>query len=136
MLVFGASGYVGSNLVPRLARECVRLRACARNRKVLEARAWPGVELAEADALAPETLSAALAGVDVAYYLVHSMAAGEDFGRLDLEAADNFAAASARAGVKRIVYLGGLVPSGADSIAVTAAHCTPFGSSPQSRVVR
>jgi uncharacterized protein YbjT (DUF2867 family) len=115
VLVFGASGYVGSNLVPRLARECVRLRACARNRKVLEARAWPGVELAEADALAPETLSAALAGVDVAYYLVHSMAAGEDFGRLDLEAADNFAAASARAGVKRIVYLGGLVPSGADS---------------------
>jgi uncharacterized protein YbjT (DUF2867 family) len=115
VIVFGASGYVGSNLVPRLARERVRVRACARNRTVLEARAWPGVELAEADALAPDTLAAALAGVDVAYYLVHSMASGEDFGRLDLEAADNFAAAAARAGVKRIVYLGGLVPSGADS---------------------
>jgi uncharacterized protein YbjT (DUF2867 family) len=101
--------------VPRLAREGLRVRACARSRKVLEARGWPGVEVAEADALAPETLPAVLAGVDVVYYLVHSMAAGRDFGRLDLQAADHFAAAAARAGTKRIVYLGGLVPPGADS---------------------
>jgi uncharacterized protein YbjT (DUF2867 family) len=101
--------------VPRLAREGLRVRACARSRKVLEARGWAGVELAEADALAPETLAATLEGIDVAYYLVHSMAAGKDFGRLDLEAADHFATAAARAGTKRIVYLGGLVPPGADS---------------------
>lgn len=113
--MFGASGYVGSSLVPRLAREPIRVRACARSRRVLEARGWPGVELAEADALVPATLATALSGIDVAYYLVHSMAAGKDFGRLDLAAADNFAAAAARAGVKRIVYLGGLVPPGADS---------------------
>lgn len=113
--MFGASGYVGSHLVPRLAREGLGVRACARSRRVLEARGWSGVELVEADALAPETLPAALAGVDVAYYLVHSMAAGRDFGRLDLQAADNFAAAAARAGVRRILYLGGLVPPGAES---------------------
>jgi uncharacterized protein YbjT (DUF2867 family) len=115
MLVFGASGYVGTHLVPRLQREGFAVRAASRNRKVLEARAWPGVELVEADALQAATLPVALAGVDVAYYLVHSMAAGRDFGRLDLQAADRFAAAAAQAGVRRIVYLGGLIPDDADS---------------------
>jgi len=118
-LVFGASGYIGTNLVPRLVREGWRVRAAARNPKVLQARrddpTWRAVDLVAGDALQPDTLAAALAGVDIAYYLVHSMAAGRDFGRLDLEAADNFARAAAAAGVKRIVYLGGLVPKGADS---------------------
>ncbi len=91
------------------------MRAAARNRRVLEAREWAGVEIAEADALRPETLGPALAGVEVAYYLVHSMAAGAEFGRLDREAAGHFARACAEAGVERIVYLGGLVPEGADS---------------------
>ena len=114
-LVFGASGYIGTNLVPRLLREGIPVRAAARNRRVLEARDWPRVEVVEADALAPATLDAALAGVDTAYYLVHSMSAGRGFGQLDLEAARNFAAAAARAGVRCIVYLGGLVPAGAES---------------------
>ncbi len=114
-LVFGASGYVGTNLVPRLARAGLRVRAAARNRKVLEARGWADVELVEADALKPETLDAALAGVEVAYYLVHSMAAGRDFGHFDLAAADHFASAAEKAGARRIVYLGGLVPPDADS---------------------
>ena len=82
---------------------------------MLEAREWLGADLVQADALAPETLPAALAGVDVAYYLVHSMAAGRNFGQIDLEAARNFAQAAASAGVRRIVYLGGLVPPDADS---------------------
>jgi len=120
-LVFGASGYVGTNLVPALlASGNGSVRAAARNRKVLEAQRWEGAELVEADALKPETLAAALAGIDVAYYLVHSMAAGKDFGRLDLEAAGHFANAAAAAGVKRIVYLGGLVPRGADSEHLTS----------------
>ncbi|MBX3716758.1 MAG: DUF2867 domain-containing protein [Burkholderiales bacterium] len=114
-LVFGASGYIGSHLVPALAARGWRVRACARHAGVLEAKPWPPVEIVAADALKPETLPAALAGIDVAYYLVHSMAAGRDFGRLDLEAADHFGRAAATAGVKRIVYLGGLVPEGARS---------------------
>ena len=65
-LVFGATGYVGTNLVTRLLREGRVVRAAGRNRKVLEARGWSGVEIVEADALQPETLAAALQGVDVA----------------------------------------------------------------------
>jgi len=111
VLVFGASGYIGTNLVARLAKLQRPVRASARNREVLEGRGWDGVDLVEADALKPETLGPALAGVDVAYYLVHSMAAGRHFAGLDMEAAANFSLAAEQAGLRRIVYLGGLVPA-------------------------
>ncbi len=114
-LVFGASGYIGANLTPRLVARGYRVRAAARNSKVLEARDWPEVERVQADALQPETLAAALKDIDVAYYLVHSMAAGRRFGQLDLQAADNFAHAAERMAVGRIVYLGGLTPPDAAS---------------------
>ncbi len=114
-LVFGASGYIGTHLVPLLAARGFSVRAAARRRAAIEARAWPDAELVEADALARDTLGPALDGIDVAYYLVHSMAAGRDFPRLDREAAENFRDAAARAGVKRIVYLGGLQPAGESS---------------------
>lgn len=109
-LVFGASGYIGGHLVPYLLRQGRRVRATSRHPEVLRARGWQGVEIMAADALDPRTLDEVLNGVDVAYYLVHSMAAGKDFPELDAEAAGNFADAAARAGVRRIVYLGGLVP--------------------------
>jgi len=109
-LVFGASGYIGSNLVPALVAAGHRVRASARNVEVLEARGWSGVELVGADALDPISLARALEGVEVAYYLVHSMAAGRNFAAIDRRAAENFARAAARAGVRRIVYLGGLIP--------------------------
>jgi uncharacterized protein YbjT (DUF2867 family) len=109
-LVFGASGYIGSNLVPALVAAGHRVRANARNVEVLEARGWQGVELVAADALDPASLGAALEGVEVAYYLVHSMAAGREFAALDRRAAENFARAAAMARVRRIVYLGGLIP--------------------------
>ena len=115
LLVFGASGYIGTNLVPHLRGRGYRVRASARNRKVIEGRQWPDVECVSADALRPETLPAALEGVDTAYYLVHSMAAGREFGRLDLEAAANFRDAAAAAGIRRIVYLGGLIPDDPES---------------------
>jgi uncharacterized protein YbjT (DUF2867 family) len=115
VLVFGASGYIGNNLVPFLAALGHTVRAAARRRDALEARGWHGVEVAHADALAPETLGAALNGIDVAYYLVHSMAAGPDFPRHDRVAARNFRDAAARVGVRRIVYLGGLQPGGRTS---------------------
>ena len=78
---------------------------------MLEARGWQGAELVSADALNPTSLKAALSGIDLAYYLVHSMAAGGDFARLDREAAANFRDAAAVAGMGRIIYLGGLQPS-------------------------
>jgi len=110
VLVFGASGYIGTNLVEWLIPMQHPVRASGRKQEVLEGRGWQGVELVEADALKPETLVPVLSGVDVAYYLVHSMAAGRDFARLDLQAADNFSQAAAQAGVRRIIYLGGLIP--------------------------
>jgi len=114
-LVFGASGYIGSNLVPFLVRQGHRVRAVSRNRAVLEGREWPDVECVGADVLQPQTLAPALQDVDVAFYLVHSMAAGANFGLLDLQAAANFRDAAASAGVRRIVYLGGLIPEQPES---------------------
>lgn len=114
-LVFGASGYIGGHLVPRLLAAGRTVRAVARDAASLDRDGWEAVERLSADALQPDTLDAVVAGVDTAYYLVHSMSAGKDFGRLDLECAANFAAAAERAGVRRIVYLGGLIPEGARS---------------------
>ena len=114
-LVFGASGYIGANLVPHLLNKGHRVRATARNVEVIQNRGWDGAELAEADALQPETLDAVLQDVDVAYYLVHSMAAGKRFPELDASAAQNFAEAAKRQDVQRIIYLGGLVPDAPQS---------------------
>jgi uncharacterized protein YbjT (DUF2867 family) len=115
VMVFGASGYVATWLIPRLLDESVRVRAVARNERVLRARKWDGVELGEADALDPDSLPRVFEGVDTAYYLVHSMSAGPGFGDLDLRAAGHFADAAEAANLRRIVYLGGLVPDSADS---------------------
>lgn len=101
--------------MPELVARGHRVRAVARQVSVLQARGWEGVELAEADALRPESLPAALKDCRIAFYLVHSMAAGSNFGELDRRAARNFAAAASQAGIERIVYLGGLVPAEADS---------------------
>lgn len=113
--VVGASGYIGTNLVPRLVAMGSRVRAVARSREVLAARQWQDVELVAADVLKPETLDAALTDTDIAYYLVHCMRAGENFESIERTGAENFTKAAARAGVKRIIYLGGLIPPGADS---------------------
>ena len=115
VLVFGASGYIGTNLVPKLIEQGKAVRASARNKEVLVGRSWKEVELVEADALKPQTLDAALRDIDLAYYLVHSMAAGRQFSELERTAAYNFARAAERAEIRRIVYLGGLIPADADS---------------------
>jgi uncharacterized protein YbjT (DUF2867 family) len=112
VLVFGASGYIGSHLVPWLAARGLQVRAAARRADALAARGWPGVACVAADALDATSLDAALAGIRTAYYLVHSMAAGPTFPQVDRQAAERFRDAAARAGVERIVYLGGLVPPG------------------------
>lgn len=110
--VIGASGYIGSHLVPELIGAGHEVVACARNRDVLDGRAWEGAETRELDLLRAESIGPAIEGCDAAYYLVHSMGSGKDFARRDRTAARNFAAAAEEAGLKRIVYLGGLVPEG------------------------
>jgi len=115
ILVLGASGYIGTHLVPRLVASGHRVRAASRHREVLEGRGWSGVEIVEADARSATSLDAALDGIEVAYYLVHSMASGSDYAKRDREAATIFRDAAARAGVRRIVFLGGLQPATAAS---------------------
>ena len=109
VLLTGATGYIGGRLVPRLLEAGHRVRCLARDPARLEGRAWLArVEVVAGDCLRPETLPAAMEGVDVAFYLVHSMAGGHDFEERDVIAARNFAAAAEVAGVQRIIYLGGL----------------------------
>jgi uncharacterized protein YbjT (DUF2867 family) len=108
ILLTGASGYVGGRLLRRLEQTGRSLRCLARRPEELESRISPGTELVRGDLLEPESLSAALSGVETAYYLVHSMGSAADFEQRDREAALNFATAARAAGVRRIVYLGGL----------------------------
>jgi uncharacterized protein YbjT (DUF2867 family) len=109
--VTGATGYIGGRLVPELLAAGYRVRAGARRAYQLRDHPWPAeVERVPADVLDRESLDAALAGVDVAYYLVHAIGSGDDFAAVDRRAARTFAAAARAAGVRRIVYLGGLAP--------------------------
>ena len=114
-LVTGATGYVGGRLVRRLAREGRPVRGLARDPSRFEP--MEGVEPARGDLLRGEGVEAALDGCHTAYYLVHSMeAAGDDdFAGRDRRAAETFGEAAARAGVHRIVYLGGIAPAGEPS---------------------
>ncbi len=113
-LVTGATGYVGSRLVRRLAAEGRAVRALARRPERLEQLG--GVEAVAGDLVTGAGLDRALAGCSTAYYLVHSMeaAAPEDNGFADRDraAAEEFAKAAHKAGTERIVYLGGIEPPG------------------------
>ncbi|MFC4147026.1 SDR family oxidoreductase [Micromonospora mangrovi] len=109
-LVTGATGYIGGRLAPRLLAEGHTVRCLARTAGRLRDVPWASrTEIAEGDLRKPETLPAAFDGVEVAYYLVHSLGQ-EGFEAADREAATNFATAARAAGVRRIVYLGGPEP--------------------------
>ena len=109
VLLTGATGYIGGRLLSNLRqRSDLRIRCLARRPEHLANQIGEDVEVVQADLLKPETLDNALAGVRSAYYFVHSMGTDKDFEDLDRQAAENFVAAADKAGVKRIIYLGGL----------------------------
>jgi uncharacterized protein YbjT (DUF2867 family) len=108
VLVTGASGYIGGRLVRALHERGDRLRCMARHPEDLRARLDPSIEVVAGDVLDAASLEAALAGVDTAYYLIHAMAARRGFEEKELDGARHFADAARSAGVRRIVYLGGL----------------------------
>jgi uncharacterized protein YbjT (DUF2867 family) len=121
--VIGATGYIGNLLARHLAEGGEEVVALARHPERAEGLAEAGCEVRRADVLEPDTLGSALEGVEVAYYLVHSMGRGNDgdFAAREHQGARNFAAAAAKAGVKRIVYLGGL---GSGSEHLNSRHAT------------
>ncbi len=126
ILVSGANGYVGSKLIPRLVASGYEVSCMVRNASRLDRRMAEGVRVVVADALKPENLAAAMQGINVAYYLIHSMSAsGGDFQERDWDAAHNFALAAKQAGVERIIFLGGLASSSSEiSVHLKSRHAT------------
>src|SRR3954454_20777110 len=115
VLVTGATGYVGGRLVPVLLQEGHVVRCFTRDANRLRDLPWRSqIDVAEGDVLDRAALLDALVDVDVAYYLVHALGTGRDFEQSDRQAARIFAAAADDRGVGRIVYLGGLAPTGGE----------------------
>jgi len=112
ILLTGASGYVGSRFLRVLEEGGCEVRCLAREPERVTPRRVT-TEIVAGDCLNEASLVAAMDGIDQAYYLVHSMASGPGFAALDRRAASNFGRAAARAGVRRIIYLGGLGDSSA-----------------------
>ena len=108
ILLTGATGYVGGRLLPLLEQRGSPVRCLTRRPETLRPCVAETTEVVKGDLLDRDALGAAMAGVDTAFYFVHSMGADKDFEREDREAATNFAQAATHAGVQRIIYLGGL----------------------------
>jgi uncharacterized protein YbjT (DUF2867 family) len=112
-LVTGATGYIGGRLVPELLAAGHRVRCLARSPGKLRDHPWAGdVEIVRGDVTDDASVGAALRDVDVAYYLVHALGTGKGFEDTDRRAATVFARQARAAGVRRVVYLGGLTPAG------------------------
>jgi uncharacterized protein YbjT (DUF2867 family) len=108
VLLTGATGYIGGRLLRRLEERGMRVRCLARRPDYLRDRVGPSTEVVSGDLLDLSSLRQALQGTDTAFYLVHSMGSTGRFEEQDRQAAENFAVAAREAGLKRIIYLGGL----------------------------
>ncbi|WP_321531342.1 SDR family oxidoreductase [uncultured Desulfuromonas sp.] len=109
VLITGATGYIGRRLKDRLLKQSgLSLRLLVRNPDKLRPDVRKKLAVFQGDTFNTASLDQALADVDVAFYLIHSMAGGDDYAKRDRLSADNFRQACIRAGVKRIIYLGGL----------------------------
>ena len=108
ILLTGATGYVGGRLLTLMQEQGLPVRCLARRPESLAERRSETTEVVGGDVLDPKSLPAAMEGVDTAYYLIHSMGDNGDFESQDRIAAENFAQAAAAAGVRRLIYLGGL----------------------------
>ena len=117
VLLTGATGYIGGRLLRRFEDGGRAVRCLVRQPHRLHTTV-PTTEIEQGDCLDEASLDRALAGVQCAYYLVHSMGRGANFADVDRRAAENFARAAERAGVRRIIYLGGLT----DETASLSAH--------------
>ena len=112
-LVTGATGYIGGRLVPQLLEAGHTVRVLVRDERKARSHDWAeDVEIAVGDASDDGDVRAALEDVDVLYYLLHSIGTGGDFGATEKDMAQRFADEARRAGVSRIVYLGGMIPEG------------------------
>ncbi|MET8690712.1 SDR family oxidoreductase [Streptomyces sp. NPDC004732] len=113
VLVTGATGYIGGRLVPELLAAGHRVRCLARSPEKLRDHPWAGqAQVVRGDVTDARSLAAAFEGIEVAYYLVHALNTGAGFEDTDRRAARTFAEQAEAAGVRRIVYLGGLTPAG------------------------
>ena len=114
-MVTGVTGYIGGRLVPELLTAGHRVRVVARDIGKLRDHPWiDRVEVVRADAGDRASITEALTGADVAFYLIHAIGAGADFENRDRATALTFASAARSAGIERIVYLGGLSPDDED----------------------
>lgn len=109
-LVTGATGYIGGRLIVELLKHGYRVRILARNADRLKYHPWiDQVEVSEGDAHNPDVLAEAMIGVDVAYYLLHALMSKDNFEQEERDMAKGFGEAAKALGVKRIVYLGGII---------------------------
>lgn len=113
ILVTGGTGYVGGRLIPLLEKQILenrggRLRCLARDPEKLRPRVGPETQVIRGDVAESPSLDSSLVGIHTAYYLIHLMSGARDFEKEDRQAAENFAQAARKAGVRRIIYLGGL----------------------------
>lgn len=124
VLVLGASGYIGQNLIPHLIEQGHTITAAARRLEWMQEQNWPQVDCHYVDVYRPETLAAALWDIDTVYYLIHGMGDGDDFIEKERQAAENLRDALRSSAVKQVIFLGSLQPTGDSSPHLAARKLT------------